>query len=103
MRRKAVIIDDNLGSRLALRRALIKRGFEVSAEGASGTEAIHLARNLKPDALFLAVGLPEIDGLSAAAQILEAHPLPIIILSSQLNPELIQRAKEVGVMAYMVK
>jgi response regulator NasT len=58
---------------------------------------------LKPDVLFMAVGLPEIDGLSAAAQILEAHPLPIIILSSQLNPELIQRAKEVGVMAYMVK
>jgi len=103
MRRRVVIIDDSVASRLALRRALIRRGFEVSAEGASGTGALHLAQRLKPDALFLAVGLQEMDGISAAAKILEAHPLPIIILSSQLNPELIQRAKEVGVMAYMVK
>jgi response regulator NasT len=103
MRKRVVIIDDSLASRLALRRALIRRGFEVPAEGASGTEALHLTGILKPDALFLAVGLPEIDGLSVAARILEAHPLPIIILTSQLNPELIQRAKGVGVMAYMVK
>lgn len=82
---------------------MVKREFEVLAEGASGTEAIHFAQKLSPDALFLAVGLQEMDGITAAAKILEAHPLPIIILSSQLNPELIQRAKEVGVMAYMVK
>jgi len=101
--RRIVIIDDSLGSRSALRKALVRLGFQVTAEGASGPEAVRLVRELNPDVLFLAVGLPEIDGLSAAAQILEAHPLPIIILTSQLNPELIHRAKEVGVMAYMVK
>ncbi len=102
-KKRIVIIDDSLNSRAALGEALERRGFEVAAKGASGFDAISLARELRPDVVFLAVGLPEMDGLSAAAQILEAHPLPIIILSSQLNPELIQRAKEVGVMAYMVK
>ena len=101
--RRIVLIDDSLRSRAALGKALMKLGFEVAGEGASGSEAIRLAEELKPDVLFLAVGLPEMDGLSAAAQILEAHPLPIIILSSHLDPELIQRAKEAGVMDYMVK
>ena len=101
--RTVVMIDDSLGSRAALGKALMKLGFEVAGEGASGSDAIRLAQELKPDVLFLAVGLPEMDGVSAAAQILEGHPLPIIILSSHLNPELIQRAKEAGVMAYLVK
>ncbi len=81
----------------------MRLGFEVAGEGESGSEALRLAQELKPDVLFLAVGLPEMDGVSAAAQIMEAQPLPIIILSSHLNPELIQRAKEAGVMAYLVK
>jgi len=103
MRRRVVIIDDSARSRAALGTAIKGFGCEIAGEGVNGSEAIRLAQDLKPDVLFLAVGLPEMDGLSAAAQILEAHPLPIIILSSHLDPELIQRAKEAGVMAYMVK
>ncbi|HWR20237.1 MAG TPA: ANTAR domain-containing protein [Verrucomicrobiae bacterium] len=99
----AVIIDDSLGSRATLGQALKRLGFEVVGEGASGSEAIRLAQALKPNVLFLAVGLPDLDGLTTSAQILETHALPIIILSSHLNPEVIQRAKEAGVMAYLVK
>jgi response regulator NasT len=100
-RRRIVIVDDSLESRAALKRALVGLGIEVIAEGASGADAIRLARDVKPDVLLLAVGLPDMDGPTAAAQILEAHPLPIIMLSSHLGLELIQRAKEVGVMAYL--
>ena len=103
MARRVVIIDDSLQSRATLSTALMRLGFEVAGEGASGQEAIRLVQELKPDVLFLAVGLPEMDGVSAAAQILEAHPLPIIILSSHHDPELIQRAKEAWVMAYLMK
>ena len=103
MARRAVISDDSLGSRAALSTALMRLGFEVAGEGVSGQEAIRLAQELKPDVLFLAVGLPEMDGTSAAAQILEAHPLPVIILSSRRDPDVIQRAIEAGVMAYLVK
>ena len=103
MRWKVVIVDDSVSSRANLSSALKRLGFEVVGEGSSGSEAIRLAQALKPDVLFLAVGLPDLDGLTTAAQILETHALPIIILSSHLNPEVIQRAKEAGVMAYLVK
>jgi len=101
--RQVVIIDDNSArSRAALGTAIKGFGCEIVGEGVNGSEAIRLAQELRPDVLFLAVGLPEMDGLTAAAQILEA-PLPIIILSSHLDPDLIQRAKEAGVMAYLAK
>src|SRR5574337_165927 len=98
-----VIIDDSPRSRATLGDALRRLGFEVAGEGASGVEAIRLAQELKPDVLFLAVGLPDMDGLTVAAHILETLPLPILILSSHLDQELIQRAKEAGVMAYLLK
>jgi response regulator NasT len=103
MRRRVVIIDDSARSRATLGAAIRGLGCEVAGEGVTGSEAIRLAQQLKPDVLFLAVGLPEMDGVTAAAQILEAHPLPIIILSSHLDLDLIQRAKEAGVMAYLAK
>ncbi|MDE2181075.1 MAG: ANTAR domain-containing protein, partial [candidate division NC10 bacterium] len=90
-------------SRATLGDALKRLGFEVAGEGASGAEAVRLAQKLKPDVLFLAVGLPDMDGLTAATHILETLPIPILILSSHLDQELIQRAKEAGVMAYLLK
>lgn len=98
-----VIVDDSLKSRETLGSALKRLGFEVVGEGSSGSEAIRLAQELKPDVMFLAVGLPDMDGLSVAAHILETLSLPILILSSHLDQELIQRAKEGGVMAYLLK
>ncbi len=103
MRKTVVIIDDSPRSRVTLGDALKRLGFEVIGEGASGAEAVHLAQKLKPDVLFLAVGLQDMDGLTVAAHILETLPIPILILSSHLDQELIQRAKDAGVMAYLLK
>lgn len=103
MGRGVVIVDDSLKSRATLGRALERLGFEVVGEGSSGSEAIRLAQALRPDVMFLAVGLPDMDGLTVAAHLLETLPLPILILSSHLDQELIQRAKETGVMAYLLK
>ncbi|MCZ7624555.1 MAG: response regulator [Candidatus Methylomirabilota bacterium] len=103
MRKTVAIVDDSPKSRAALGSALRRLGFEVVGEGASGAEALHLARTLRPDVLFLAVGLPDMDGLTVAAHILETLPLPILMLSSHLDQGLVRRAKEVGVMAYLLK
>lgn len=101
--KRVVIVDDSLRSRAVLATALTRLGFEVAGEGSSGAHATRLTQELKPDVLVLAVGLPDMDGLTAAASVLEAHPLPILILSSHLDQALIQRAKEAGVMAYLLK
>ena len=102
-KKHVVIVDDSPRSRATLGGALKRLGCEVAGEGSSGSEAIRLAQTLKPDVLFLAVGLPDMDGLTVAAHILGTLPLPILILSSHLDQELIQRAKEAGVMAYLLK
>lgn len=103
MRKTVVIIDDSPRSRGSLGNVLTRLGFEVVAEGANGAEAHRLAQTLKPDVLFLAVSLPDMDGLTVAAHILETVPLPILILSSHLDEELVRRAKKVGVMAHLLK
>lgn len=74
MRKTVVIVDDSLGSRATLSQALKRLGCEVVGEGSRGSEAIRLVQTLKPDVLFLAVGLPDMDGLTVAAHILEALP-----------------------------
>jgi response regulator NasT len=102
-RKHVVIVDDSPRSRVTLGSTLTRLGFEVAGEATKGIEAVRLVRGLKSDVLFLVVGLPDMDGLTAAASILETLPLPILILSSHLDQKLIQRAKEVGVMAYLLK
>ena len=102
MKQKILIIDDSLRSRAAIKKALGGPEFEV-VEGTSGLEAVRLVKEMSPDLLFIAVGLPDLDGIEASARIMESHPLPIIILTSHQDPETVERAKEAGVMAYLLK
>ena len=103
MKRKVLVIDDHLPSKTALRKALIERGFEVVGEGSDGKAARALAKTTSPDLVFMAVGLPDPDGIAAARAIMEENPLPIVLLTSHSDGETIERAKEAGVMAYLIK
>ena len=103
MKRQVLVIDDHLPSKSALMKALIERGFEVIGEGESSKAARTLARATAPDLVFMAVGLPDPDGISAAEAIMEENPLPIVLLTSHYDSETIERAKEAGVMAYLIK
>lgn len=97
------MIDDHLPSRTFLVEALKERGFAVAGEGTTGKGALRLAQTTDPDAVLMAVGLPDIDGISAARNIMEENPLPIVLLTSHHETETIERAKETGVMAYLLK
>lgn len=103
MRRRVLVIDDHLPSRTFLVQALSSRGFEVVGEGSSGKGAPELTQATAPDVILMAVGLPDVDGISAARKIMEARPLPIILLTSHYDAETIERAKGTGVMAYLLK
>jgi len=102
MKQKILIIDDSRRSRAAIKKALAGLDFEM-VEGTSGLEAVRLVKEMSPDLLFIAVGLPDLDGIEASARIMESHPLPIIILTSHQDQETVERAKEAGVMAYLLK
>lgn len=103
MKRRVLVIDDHVSSRNFVVNALNGKGFTVVGEGASGRAALRLTQTTAPDAVLMAVGLPDIDGIRAAQEIMEANPLPIVLLTSHHENETIERAKETGVMGYLLK
>ena len=103
MKRRVLVLDDHLPSKAFLIRALTERGFEVVGEGKSGHDALRLAQAVTPDVILMAVGLPDMDGISAAGKIMEERATPIVLLTSHYEPGTIERAKAAGVMAYLVK
>lgn len=103
MKRKVLVVDDHLPSRSSLVRTLCERGFSVVGEGTTGQSAPLLAQASGPDVVLMAVGLPDLDGISAAQKIMEKNPLPIVLLTSHYDEDTIGRAKEAGVMGYLIK
>jgi AmiR/NasT family two-component response regulator len=102
-KRRVLVIDDHLPSRAFLVKALNEKGFGVVGEGASGKGALKLAQATAPDVVLMSVGLPDIDGIYAAQNIIEENPLPIVLLTSHYDEDTVERAKGAGVMAYLLK
>jgi two-component system, response regulator PdtaR len=101
--RRVLVIDDDEPSRRHLVRTLAGRKYEIAGEGASGKLALTMARIAAPDVILMAVGLPDIDGIEAAHHMMRAQPLPIVLITSHYDSATIERAKQAGVMGYLVK
>ena len=101
--RRVLVIDDHEPSRKNLFRVLAESGFEVAGDGTSGAGALDLSLATNPDVILMAVGLADMDGIRAARRIMQAHPLPIILLTSHFDAVTIERAKRAGIMGYLVK
>jgi len=101
--RKVLVIDDHDPSRRNLAGALALSGYEVVGEGSSGKTAVALVAATTPEVVLMAVGLPDLDGINAARNIMEAIPLPIVLLTSHHDTSTIERAKQAGVMGYLIK
>jgi two-component system, response regulator PdtaR len=95
--RRVLVTDDHAPSRDNLRRALIV------GEGTSGRSALQLASVTVPEVILMAVGLSDLDGIRAARKIMQAKPVPIILVSSHHDAETVERAKRAGVMGYLLK
>ncbi len=100
---KILIVDDNAEQRFILKKVLMKIGHEVMGEGENGEEAISLVKKLQPDLLVMDIKMPLLDGIEAAKKINSACPIPIILNTAKNDEQTIARAKEAGVMAYLVK
>jgi response regulator NasT len=100
---RVTIIDDHERSRAALRAAVWAAGGEVAGEALRQADAVALIERMKPDVAILAVGLPDGDGVEAAAAITGAGLCPVVLLTSHTESPLVERARAAGVMAYLLK
>jgi response regulator NasT len=100
---RVLIADDDPIIRLDLRQMLESLGYEVVAEGGDGKQAVDLARETKPDVCILDVKMPVMDGIEAVSIITEENIAPTILLTAYSDKELVDRAKDAGVFAYLVK
>jgi response regulator NasT len=98
---RILVAEDEALIRMDLVEMLQGAGYEVVAEATNGQEAIDLAIEYKPDLAILDVKMPVLDGITAAQKIIELSP--VLMLTAFSQKELIDRARDAGVMAYVVK
>jgi AmiR/NasT family two-component response regulator len=100
---RVLVAEDEALIRLDLVEMLGELGYSVVAEAGDGASAVRLATEVRPDLAILDVKMPVLDGLSAAEQIVSARIAPVVILTAFSQRDLVERAREAGVMAYLVK
>ena len=98
---RILIAEDETLIRLDLAEMLREAGYEVVAEAKNGQEAIKLALEHKPDLAILDVKMPVLDGISAAEKIIDIAP--VLMLTAFSQRDLVERARDAGAMAYVVK
>jgi two-component system, response regulator PdtaR len=101
--RRVLIAEDEALIRLDLKEMLEEEGYAVVGEAADGEEAVALAGSLRPDLVILDVKMPKLDGIAAAEQIAGGRVAPVVILTAFSQRDLVERAREAGAMAYLVK
>ncbi|MCW2860745.1 MAG: response regulator receiver and domain protein [Actinoallomurus sp.] len=101
--RRVVIAEDEGLIRLDLKEMLEEDGYEVVGEAGDGETAVRLTAEHAPDLVILDVKMPVLDGISAAERIAADRIAPVVILTAFSQRELVERAREAGAMAYLVK
>ena len=100
---RVVIADDESIIRLDLKETLQRMGHQVVAEAGDGRTAVDLVRQHRPDLVVLDVKMPEMDGVDAAKEVSKERLAPVLLLTAYSQQDLVQRAMDAGVFAYVVK
>ncbi|WP_392466528.1 ANTAR domain-containing response regulator [Arsenicicoccus cauae] len=101
--RRILVAEDEALIRLDLVEMLRDAGHEIVGQASNGEQAVELASEHKPDIVIMDVKMPVLDGISAAEQIGNAKICPVVMLTAFSQTELVERARDAGVMAYIVK
>lgn len=100
---RVVIADDESIIRMDLREMLQSVGYTVVGEAGDGAAAVSLARELRPDIVIMDIKMPGMDGVAAAKALTEERIAPVLLLTAFSQQELIEQAKDAGVVGYVVK
>jgi response regulator NasT len=101
--RRVVVAEDEALIRLDIVEMLREAGYDVVGEAADGEQAVQLAQEHRPDLVVMDVKMPVLDGISAAERIAGARIAPVVLLTAFSQRELVERARDAGAMAYVVK
>ncbi len=101
--RRVVIAEDEVLIRMDLAEMLAEEGYDVVGQTGDGAKAIELAEELRPDLVILDVKMPVLDGIAAAEHIASHRIAPVVILTAFSQRDLVERARDAGAMAYLVK
>jgi len=101
--RRVVVAEDEALIRMDLVEMLREEGYDVVGEAGDGQVAVELAESLKPDLVIMDVKMPRRDGIDAASEIAAKRIAPVVILTAFSQRELVERARDAGAMAYLVK
>lgn len=101
--RRVLVAEDESLIRMDLVEMLREEGYDVVGEAADGAAAVEQAEQLKPDLVVMDVKMPVLDGISAAKKIVEKRIAPVLILTAFSQRDLVERARDAGAMAYLVK
>ncbi len=100
---RVIVADDESIVRMDLREMLESLGYLVVGEAGDGESAVHLSRELKPNIVIMDIKMPGMDGIEAGRILTEERIAPVLLLTAYSQQDLVDRAKEAGVMAYIVK
>ena len=103
LRRRVVIAEDETLIRMDLAEMLGEEGYDVVGQAGDGARAIELTEELRPDLVIVDVKMPVLDGIAAAERIAGQRIAPVVILTAFSQRELVERARDAGAMAYLVK
>ena len=100
---RVLIAEDEALIRLDLAEMLREEGYDVVGEAGDGQEAVELAEQLRPDLVIMDVKMPRRDGIDAASEIAAKRIAPIVVLTAFSQRDLVEKARDAGAMAYLVK
>lgn len=102
-RTRVIIADDESVIRADLREMLTNLNYLVIGEAGDGESAVNMARQLKPSVVIMDIKMPDMDGIEAASILTKEKIAPVLLLTAYAQRDLVDRAKEAGVVGYLVK
>ena len=101
--KRILVAEDEAIIRLDLAETLTEAGYDVVGQASNGEQAVTMTRDLAPDLVIMDVKMPVLDGITAAERIGAERICPVVMLTAFSQTELVERARDAGVMAYVVK